>query len=118
MGNLLWDDFASSEPHSLTAQTPNHHFLVTHIWGKGYAELLGTKPLGYPPALAFVSHKEWRPKALGPARPFKEGWLLLLPFISARWLWTSQFALRGFLLSKSFLLKCSPWCLLHSPFQA
>lgn len=56
----------------------------------------GPIPLGYPPALAFVSHKEWRPKALGPARPFKEGWLLLLPSVSARWLWTSQFALRGF----------------------
>lgn len=117
MGNLLWDDFTSSDPHSLTAQTPNH-FPVTHICDKGYAEPLGTIPLGHPPALAFVSHKERRAKAVGPARPFKEGWLLLLLFISARWLWTSQFSLRGFLLSKPFLLKCSPWCLLHSPFQA
>lgn len=46
MGNLLWDDFTSSEPHSLTAQTPNHHFPATHIWDKGYAEPLGTNTTG------------------------------------------------------------------------
>lgn len=33
--------------------------------------------------LAFVYHWERRPEVLGPARPFKEGWLLLLPSLSA-----------------------------------
>jgi hypothetical protein len=63
-----------------------------------------------------VPFRVW-PSSPRPCKAIKEGQLLLRP-PPCLLVMEIPVCSPAFLLGKPFLLKCSPWCLLHIPFQA